>query len=205
MRFLIDGYNLMFARGLLGKRLGADGFRKARTRFLNELADGLGAPDAHLSTVVFDAAAPPGDFPRQTSHKGITVVFAVDDENADARIERLIAEHSAPKGLTVVSSDNRIRQAASRRRARVLSADEFLGLLDTRKQGRPAAPVPPDPEQVRDKALSERESAYWLDEFRDLQEQPETRAALGNDIGVPTDAEIAEIEREVEREFGKGG
>ena len=43
MRTLIDGYNLMYALGLLGKRHGPDGFRKVRTRFLNDLAGALGA------------------------------------------------------------------------------------------------------------------------------------------------------------------
>src|SRR3954467_12446391 len=104
MRTLIDGYNLMYALGLLGKRLGPDGFRKVRTRFLNDLAAALGAVEAHQTTVVFDAADPPGHLPRESTFKGITVVFAVDDDDADERIERLIAAHSAPKGLTVVSS-----------------------------------------------------------------------------------------------------
>src|SRR5690348_9788490 len=125
MRLLIDGYNLMYAVGLLGKRFGPDGFRKVRQRFLNDLADALGAVEAHQTTVVFDAAAPPDGFPRETSHKGITVLFAVDDDDADSRIERLIAQHPTPRSLTVVSSDNRLRQAARRRKARVETADEF--------------------------------------------------------------------------------
>ena len=65
MRLLIDGYNLMYAVGLLGKRLGPDGFRKVRQRFLNDLADALGAVEAHQTTVVFDAAAPPDNVPSE--------------------------------------------------------------------------------------------------------------------------------------------
>lgn len=201
MRFLIDGYNLMFAQGLLGKRFGPERFRKVRTRFLNELAEGLGATDAHLTTVVFDAASPPTDLPHQVTHKGITVVFAVDDEDADTRIERLIAEHSAPKGLTVVSSDNRIRQAASRRRARVLSTEDFLSLLESLKHRSAAVPTPGERDAERGKQLTPQESAYWLNEFRALDDQPEMRDAFENVPGIPTDAEIAEIEREVDREF----
>jgi len=125
MRHLIDGYNLMYALGLPGKRQGPDGFRKLRTRFLNDLAAALGPVAAHQTTVVFDASDPPGHLPRQSLHKGITVVFAVDDENADERIERLIAAHSSPKLLTVVSSDQRIRQAATRRKARAVTAEVF--------------------------------------------------------------------------------
>ncbi len=59
MRYLIDGYNLMYAGGLLGKKLGPERFRKARLRFLNDLAATLGAIDAHQTTVVFDASDAP--------------------------------------------------------------------------------------------------------------------------------------------------
>jgi predicted RNA-binding protein with PIN domain len=200
MRFLIDGYNVMYAQGLLGKRFGPDGFRKVRTRFLNELADAFGPVDAHLTTVVFDAAAAPEDVPAELGHKGITVIFAVDDADADERIEHLITAHSAPKSLTVVSSDHRIRQAAKRRKAQVLTADEFLTLLESRKHPK----TPPPTEKARERELSPGETEYWLKEFADLPEQPDARAVFERPSGIPTDEEIAEIEREVEREFESG-
>ena len=202
MRLLIDGYNVMYALGLLGRRLGPDGFRKVRTRFLNDLADALGAVEAHLTTVVFDAAAPPDNLPRATTHKGLSVVFAVDDENADERIERLIVEHSSPKTLTVVSSDHRIRRAATRRKARTLTTDAFLAELDAQKRRKPVEAWACD--EDRDRAPSPQEAEFWLNEFRDLAERPETRAAFKHADGIPTDAEIAEINLDVEREFGSG-
>ena len=55
MRTLIDGYNVMFAAGLMARRFGPDGFRKVRQRFLNDLAATLDPVEAHLTTVVFDA------------------------------------------------------------------------------------------------------------------------------------------------------
>ncbi len=204
MRFLIDGYNLMHTQGLLGRRFGPDGFRKARTRFLNELAEGLGYVDAHLTTVVFDAADPPRELPSQTTHKGISVIYAISHDSADERIEQLIAAHSAPKSLTVVSSDNRIRLAATRRRARVFTADEFLSQLQARRRERSQPAPPGKAEPSRGRTLSEEESAFWQAEFGGLEELPETREAFDNPNGIPTDDEIAEIEREIEREFGGG-
>src|SRR4051812_12220179 len=118
MRTLIDGYNLMHARGLMERRFGPGGFHKVRHRFLIELAAALDPTEAHQTTVVFDASRPPRDRPERQTLKGIEVLFSVGDENADARIEALIAAHSAPRSLTVVSSDHRVRQAAARRRAR---------------------------------------------------------------------------------------
>lgn len=205
MRFLIDGYNLMHAQGLMGKRFGLDGFRKARTRFLNGLAESLGAVDAHLTTVVFDATSPPGDLPRESSHKGIRVVFAVAEDDADERIEALIAGHTAPKLLTVVSSDNRIRLAATRRRAKALSTDDFLAMLDARKRRPFDVPPSKSAESTRDKTLSTTESDYWLNEFRELQETPDVLEDLGRAAGIPTDADIAKIDREVEQEFRQPG
>ena len=119
----------------MGRKFGPDGFRKVRQRFLNDLAATLDPVEAHLTTVVFDANDAPGHVPASTRHKGITVLFAVDHDSADERIEDLIAHHSSPKTLTVVSSDHRIQKAATRRKARVLSADEFLTRMDARRNG----------------------------------------------------------------------
>ncbi len=201
MRYLIDGYNLMYAGGLLGKRLGPKGFRTVRTRFLNDLADTLGPLDASQTTVVFDASAAPADVPRSSPHKGLSVIFAVDDENADERIEHLIAAHSVPKTLTVISSDRRIRTAATRRKALSVTAEEFWDQLDARKRRRFHAPAEPQP-APRPAAvpLSAEESAFWLHEFGELDQSPETRKALNAEPAFLTDEEIAEIERQVERE-----
>jgi predicted RNA-binding protein with PIN domain len=203
MRILIDGYNLMFAMGLLGKRLGPDRFRKVRHRFLNDLADALGPLDSVQTTVVFDASAPPPELRRETSHKGVTVVFA-EGESADDRIERLIAAHSAPKTLTVVSSDNRIRRAASRRKAKALTTEDFWSSLESRVRQRAAATSnraePPAPTP----GVSPEESAYWLAEFRDLAVEPGVREALSSDPSLLTDAEVSALEREIEREFDRG-
>jgi len=204
MRWLIDGYNVMHAGGRLGPKLGREGFRRARRRFLDELATTLGPDFAGQTTVVFDASVPPGDFRVDANYRGLGVLFALGDENADARIEQLIAEHSNPKSLTVVSSDHRIRQAAVRRRCRSLTADEFWVLIDdlkerkARKSPGEASPGPPDRDPER--GSTPAESAYWLETFREVAESAEIQQALAPDDSLLTDAEIAEIERQIERE-----
>src|SRR5262245_26205025 len=118
MRWLVDGYNVMHAGGRLGSKLSREGFRHARRRFLDEISAALGADVARETTVVFDASIHPGDFALDATHRGLRILFALGDENADARIEEIIAGHANPRTLTVVSSDRRIRQAAARRRAK---------------------------------------------------------------------------------------
>jgi uncharacterized protein len=205
MLWLIDGYNLMHAAGALGGEvIPREAFRRKRRQFLNTIADALGAERAHETTVVFDASVPPADFPLEASYKGLTLIFALEDENADARIERLIAAHSAPKSLTVVSSDRRIRQAATRRRAKAVPADDFLDLLDRLKSRKGQQEHPESASEAlpqdRDSPLSAEEAAYWLEEFRDLDAAPGIKEALTPDRALLTDAEIARIQHEIDKE-----
>ena len=201
MRTLIDGYNLMHARGLMNRKFGPDGLRKMRHRFLVELAAALDPIEAHATTVVFDAAEPPLDRPDRQKLKGIEVIFAVGDENADARIEALILAHSAPKSLTVVSSDHQIQRAALRRRATVMDSDDFLSKLEQMRRPKATIELPKTAEEVaRRDGLSVAESAYWMDQFAHVADEPGVRDALRASDFVPTDEEIARIEREVREE-----
>lgn len=204
MRWLIDGYNLMYAAGAVAsKNAGGAALRRRRRQFLNSLASALGSQQARETTIVFDANSPPADFDLETSYKELHLIFALGDENADARIEQLIAAHSAPKSLTVVSTDHRVRRAASRRRARTLTADQFLDELERmgRKQAdEPAKDAPASRAPDRNASLSSDETAYWLSEFAELDAAQEIDQALTPDRALLTDDEIAQIQREIDRE-----
>ena len=205
MRTLIDGYNVMFAGGLMGQRFGPDGFRKVRNRFLNDVAAAFTPVECHLTTIVFDASQPLPDRPDSIRHKGMTILYAVDAESADECIETLVAAHSSPKTLTVVSSDHRIQRAATRRRAKVMSADDYWMLMDQRKARKPLRVFSTDLESEtlepeRPDAPSPLESAYWMAEFRDLVDSDEVRDVSRGDVAFPTDDELARIAREVAAE-----
>jgi uncharacterized protein len=201
MHWLIDGYNVMHAGGRLGPKLGREGFRRARRRFLDELAATLPAEEIQATTVVFDASRPPGDFKLDEHYRGLQVIFALGDENADARIEQMIAKHSAPKALTVVSSDNRIRQAARRRRAKLLTAEEYWTRLDDFKehQSQPLERKPLLPESMAGDRGPE-DAALWTEVFGDLDESMKTSESLSRDAGLLTDQEIADLKRQIEHE-----
>jgi predicted RNA-binding protein with PIN domain len=204
MRWLIDGYNVMHAGGRLGPKLGREGFRRARRRFLDDISAALGPENARQTTVVFDASAHPGDFSLHAEYKGLALVFALGDENADARIEQLIAADSSARTLAVVSSDRRIRQAALRRHARSLTADQYWELIDDLKErlrqkiGLEKQPAPGSHEVEQPSAVDD--ASHWLEAFRDVEDLPEIRDVFTPNRLLLTDAEIAEIEREVERE-----
>lgn len=150
MTLLLDGYNVLFAAGILGKGLGPGGLQRARLALLNLLAESLDAETLGRTTVVFDARDPPPDRPRAYEHRGLQVRFAVGPEGADAVIEELIRADSAPRQLIVVSSDHRLQRAARRRKATAIDSDRWYGdLLRERARRRsPAASADDKPPAI---------------------------------------------------------
>ena len=185
MLWLIDGYNLMHAAGAIDKHAkNGRTFHRKRRRFLDVLAGALGADRASRTTIVFDAKKPPADFPVEAIYQGMSIIFALGDENADARIEQLIAAHSAPKSLTVVSTDRRVRQAANRRKARSLTSEEFLDAMDRfqRRESRSAdgSSSRSAGSRGRDQPSSAAsdDADYWVSVFGHLDSTPEAMEAL---------------------------
>jgi uncharacterized protein len=212
MRYLIDGYNVMHAGGRMpplrkgsGKRPG-DLFRKLRLRFLDELAETLPAGELGLTTIVFDAVEPPAHLPSNFVHKAITVVFAVAKASADEHIEELLETEKNAKSLTVVSSDNRIRIAAARKGAQVLSADGYWTKLDELKERRqrrshPVRAREPETtpeEQARERGLQAADADYWHEVFADVDRDEETRIELLGSTPMISEQDLARIRREVE-------
>jgi hypothetical protein len=167
--YLIDGYNLLYAMGvLLPRRTGPHLLEKARLRLLGLLRGACGEAAAGI-TVVFDAKLPPPGVPAELEHEGIRVVFAVKEGEADELIEELIRRASVPGRLTVVSDDHRIQQAARRRHCVVQGCGDFLDWLD--RQHRPRR-APPPAGAGKPGHVSEKETERWLREFADLADEP---------------------------------
>ncbi|MDY3558501.1 NYN domain-containing protein [Gemmata sp. JC673] len=148
MTFLIDGYNLMFALGLVGRKTPAPQFERARTKFLDWLASRLKGREAS-ARVVFDAQQAPAPS-LETVHRGVRVRFAYQ-RTADDVIEELVEVEPKPRTVTVVSNDARIADAARRAGCGVASCQEFTDWLigEAKEYGakKGAAPEPdkPDP------------------------------------------------------------
>lgn len=104
---------------------------RERQQLLDRLVRGLDEKILSRVCVVFDAADPPRDRPHEMVVEGMQVRYAVEYPEADDLIEALIVENTAPKQLAVVSSDSRVRQAASRRGCTVYESQPWLDdLLD---------------------------------------------------------------------------
>lgn len=158
VRFLVDGYNLLYAAGFAPPPGGPRAaFDAARRRFLDWLADAPAVKaDPSAVRVVFDAQNSTRDF-GSTTHRGLVVTFSFG-QTADDLIEALLNVES--HAVAVVSDDGRLKESARRRRCRHFTCAEFMDWL----QRPPAAegePVrPPDDKPPPD----------WPDEMERLME-----------------------------------
>jgi predicted RNA-binding protein with PIN domain len=153
--FIIDGHNLLHAICKIEESANA----------ISELAL-CGALGTYLrltgerGEIVFDGTGPPD----KSGFDGISnleVVFAGSGTDADTTIEDKIKASSAPKGLTIVSSDRRLQQAAHARRATAIKSDAFWA--EVQKQlNRKRAPREPS---AKRQGLSQSETEQWLKVF----------------------------------------
>ena len=126
----------------------------------------------------------------------------MDDEDADARLEDLIAHDAAPKDLTrrLLGSPRPAGrhppQGPGRPRRRLLGKPQGP---QAPRAGPPPAPFPRGAR--REDGPSAAEADFWLAEFSEVDRAPETRQALRSADFVPTDEEIERIAREVDEEF----
>ncbi len=190
MALIIDGYNLLNVTTLeVPTRQGAS-LHQLRTALLDFLAQRLESKERSVTTVVFDARRAPPGLARVQDYRQITVRFAPRDREADDVIEELIRADSAPRRLTVVSSDHRVQRAARRRRARAFDSDVWFRQFCQRPLREPEEPDMPDPESPQFE--EDPELQRWLEQFGDRDQaaprrkpSPPPRPPAANDHDHP--------------------
>ncbi len=171
---LIDGYNLMHAAGMARQSYGPGDLERCRTLFLKFLLSTLKAAELQRATVVFDAGNSPYGTQRHSKLAGMTILYSPQNSDADTVIEELIAGHSAPKQVLLVSSDHRLQKAARRRRASFIDSEDFAAKLERRS---PDADLTSAERQARrhDDAkytgkLTEEQTREWMKTFGETDE-----------------------------------
>lgn len=187
MPLIVDTFNVLHQTGVLPPSLaGIDvaglielisrsRFRRRRARLV---CDGT-------STV-------PGDV---GTGEHISIEFSGRGRSADDVIARHINRSSAPKRLTIVSSDREVQKAAKRRRCTVLRSDEFLRQLamDVEREERRAATRDARRPKQFTQPLTQKDAVKWMRE-------------LGLDESAPLSPEQLEaLERTVEKLLGERG
>ena len=99
--FIIDGYNLLHAMGVLSGPVGPHGLEQARRRLLGLLHGAVGEEQAAV-TVVFDAARAVPGVDSEQEFRGLRILFATGKQEADDVIELL-----DPPGVGAESSASR--------------------------------------------------------------------------------------------------
>jgi hypothetical protein len=151
--YLIDANNLMHA-------LADVGYAVERAGLCELLSEALA--DGEAIEVVFDG---PEQTPEHTAHMvslGMGVHYGPGG-SADDVIERLIAANTAPRRVTVVSTDRRIRTAARRRRCNSCTSQDFARTLRRRlERPRPSRSAEPS---EKHEGLRPDQTQRWIREF----------------------------------------
>lgn len=170
---IIDGYNLMHALGMTRARYGPGDLERARLRFVNFLKSRLEERQRVRTTVVFDAHDAPPDGDRRVLIDGLEILYAEPGGDADTLIERLLAEHSAPKRVRLISSDHRLQKAARRRRARAVDSERFADELERAAEAEARGPEAEPPAAKYGAELPESELREWMEIFGEIPEASE--------------------------------
>ncbi|HMO37125.1 MAG TPA: NYN domain-containing protein [Gemmatales bacterium] len=166
MWVLIDGYNVLFSLGMVPTPVREGDLHKARQSLLSMLYQALGEK-SRFCTVVFDATRAPSKAPGDTVYYGIDVRFTRQRQEADDLITLLIQQCTSPKQLTVISSDHRLVEATSRKRATVIRADQFPDWLDRQR----SAHSPASPQVATSPKISPEEQQRWLKTFSEIDQE----------------------------------
>ena len=172
--YLIDGYNLIHALGLLAGPVGPYVLEHARRRLLDFLKESFGDDAAQVS-IIFDARKAPPHVARQQTYHGLRLHFAPSNCSADDLIETLIDAHPSPRSLVVFSNDSRLWQhAATSHGARAWTHTLMLDFLERRMK--PEQPLTSSGgEEKSSEPLSSEETSRWLKEFESLEADPELK------------------------------
>lgn len=152
---IIDGHNLLWAIQGMGEgpeEISDVGLCRAVGRYLKQIRD--------AGEIIFDGTGP-RDKTEFDNIVGVEVLFAGFGTDTDTVIEGKIAANTAPRSLTVVSSDNRLRKAARVRKAISIKSEDFWSEL-VKELGRKR--VVDEPSGKRN-GLSDGETDQWLDFF----------------------------------------
>jgi predicted RNA-binding protein with PIN domain len=165
MRFLIDGYNLLFALGRLTPRASKDALMSSRRWLLQQLS-------AHHTsksewTIVFDGRTHVGGKASDKEWGELHVVFS-EGESADDVIEERIRTEEVPTQLTVVSNDHRMQRAGRKRGCPVMGCLDFFESVKVPRTEPPPAKSE-TPGKPTEETVEEREE--WLKEFGEVSEE----------------------------------
>ncbi len=154
MPVIIDGHNLLWSIK------NTEDFTSITDAGMCRILDSYFGLVGDKAEIIFDGIGPPNKT-EFDNIKNLEVTFSGRRTDCDTVIEQRILDSTAPKRLTIVSSDRRLRDAASARKAADVKSEDFWNevkkrLSRPRKSKEPAA---------KRSGLTESETELWLRAF----------------------------------------
>lgn len=175
MPFLVDGNNLMYALRGVGLDVGRGGLCRLMGRFAEDARADPKRPAPDKVRVVYDGTPPYGPLAEQIRDERIDVKYAAG-RTADDIIIEYIAADSAPRRLTVVSTDREIRDAARRRRCKMETSEDFaktlVRMLERSRRASFSQSAEPPEKSV---GLTPEQTRAWLRELNIEEENFDAR------------------------------
>jgi len=154
MPVIIDGHNLLHAI-----RKADEGFESISDVQLCRIIGRYFKLIGETGEIIFDGTGP-RDKSGFDNISNLEVFFA-GQSSADTVIEDKIKASTAPRRLTIISSDRRLRKAAQTRKATAVKSEVFW--KNVQKQLRRKRTVKEPPEKRL--GLTESETEHWLEIF----------------------------------------
>ena len=153
--FIIDGHNLLHSIHKVEEDARASSDVRLCWivgRYLRRIGE--------TGEIIFDGTGPP-DKSGFDNISNLEVFFAGIGADADTVIEKKIRASTAPKRLSIVSSDRRLRKAAQARKAAAIKSEVFWGDVQRQLSRKEKAKEPAE----KRLGLSESETKQWLEYF----------------------------------------
>jgi len=153
--FIIDGHNLLYSIHKAAEdseSISDVGLCRIVGRYLKQIGQS--------GAIIFDGTGP-RDKSGFDDISNLEVFFAGLGTDTDTVIEDKITASTAPRRLTIVSSDRRLRKAARARKAISVKSEVFWNNIQKQLSRKKAAKEP----AAKRRGLSESETKQWLEFF----------------------------------------
>ena len=154
MSVIIDGHNLLWAIQNAEENASITDITMCRILDSYFCLTGLNGE------IIFDGTGPPTKT-EFNNIKNLLVTFSGRSRDCDTVIEHRILDSTAPKLLTIVSTDRRLRDAASARKATAVKSEDFWDEIIKRISRQKPGKEPPG----KRSGLTESETQLWLKTF----------------------------------------
>ncbi|MGA2172278.1 MAG: NYN domain-containing protein [Sedimentisphaerales bacterium] len=154
MPVIIDGHNLLWAIR------GAEDDASKTDAALCRILDGYFGLVGERGEIIFDGIGPPNKT-EFNNIRNLEVTFSGRSNDCDSVIEQRILASTAPKQLTVVSSDRRLRKAAAARKATAVKSEDFWKDVEKQLSRQRKSKEPTG----KRRGLTESETELWLKAF----------------------------------------